>query len=139
MSSLDQQRQPVPPLQTTPAPPAPPDNPQNEEERRQVHRYEQWLVQQDGAINQQLKYYESEIGKLRKQRKVSPHYTTNYFNTYSTYMDYVGVLGKIIYSPKSHFYLNSDQDTKVFLGLVFFYLSHYQKFLLFSFLTKINW
>jgi hypothetical protein len=68
-------------LQTTPAPPAPPDNPQNEEERRQVHRYEQWLVQQDGAINQQLKYYESEIGKLRKQRKVRPHYTTNLFNT----------------------------------------------------------
>jgi hypothetical protein len=25
------------------------------------------------------------------------------------------------------------------LGLVFFYLSHYQKFLLFSFLTKIYW
>ena len=65
-----EQRQPAPPLQTTPAPPAPPENPQNEEERRQVHRYEQWLLQQDGAINQQLKYYESEIGKLRKQRKV---------------------------------------------------------------------
>jgi hypothetical protein len=78
LSAMDQPRQPVPPLQTTPAPPAPPDNPQNEEERRQVHRYEQWLVQQDGAINQQLKYYESEIGKLRKQRKVRPRYTTNY-------------------------------------------------------------
>lgn len=37
----------------------------------QVHRYEQWLVQQDGAINNQLKYYETEIGKLRKMRKVT--------------------------------------------------------------------
>jgi hypothetical protein len=37
----------------------------------QVHRYEQWLVQQDGAINLQLKYYESEVAKLRKTRKVS--------------------------------------------------------------------
>lgn len=36
-----------------------------------MHRYEQWLVQQDGAINNQLKYYETEIGKLRKMRKVT--------------------------------------------------------------------
>ena len=53
-----------------PAPPTPPDNPQSEDEHRQAARYEQWLVQQESAINQQLKYYETEITKLRKQRKV---------------------------------------------------------------------
>jgi hypothetical protein len=37
----------------------------------QVYRYESWLEQQEQALNQQLKYYESEIQKLRKQRKVS--------------------------------------------------------------------
>ena len=62
-------RPPPPPLVTTPAPPAPPDNPQNDDERRQVARYEQWMVQQEVAINEQLKYYETEITKLRKQRK----------------------------------------------------------------------
>lgn len=36
----------------------------------QVMRYEHWLQQQDNAINQQLKYYEAEIAKIRKQRKV---------------------------------------------------------------------
>ena len=53
-----------------PAPPTPPDNPQSEDEHRQAARYEQWLVQQESAINQQLKDYETEITKLRKQRKV---------------------------------------------------------------------
>ena len=56
-----------------PAPSTPPDNPQIEDERRQAARYEQWLVQQESAINQQLKYYETEITKLRKQRKVVIH------------------------------------------------------------------
>ena len=32
-------------------------------------RYEQWLLQNEAAINEQLKYYETEITKLRKQRK----------------------------------------------------------------------
>merc|ERR550532_337998 len=58
-----------PPVVNIPAPPAPPDNPQTEEERRQVARYEQWLAQQETAINEQLNYYEKEITKLRKQRK----------------------------------------------------------------------
>ena len=62
-------RPPPPPVVNIPAPPAPPDNPQNEEERRQVDRYEQWLRQQESAINEQLNYYEKEITKLRKQRK----------------------------------------------------------------------
>ena len=58
-----------PPVLNILPPPAPPDNPQTEEERRQVARYEQWLVQNEAAINEQLKYYETEITKLRKQRK----------------------------------------------------------------------
>ena len=56
-------RPPPPPVVNIPAPPAPPDNPQNEEERRQVDRYEQWLRQQESAINEQLNYYEKEITK----------------------------------------------------------------------------
>merc|ERR1719189_2027147 len=62
-------RPPPPPMMNIPPPPAPPDNPQTEEERRQVQRYESWLVQQESGINEQLKYYETEITKLRKQRK----------------------------------------------------------------------
>ena len=37
----------------------------------QAARYEQWLEQQEANINNQLKYYETEIAKLRKQKKVS--------------------------------------------------------------------
>ena len=36
----------------------------------QAARYEQWLEQQEANINNQLKYYETEIAKLRKQKKV---------------------------------------------------------------------
>ena len=36
----------------------------------QAARYEQWLEQQETNINNQLKYYETEIAKLRKQKKV---------------------------------------------------------------------
>ena len=62
-------RPPPPPALNIPPPPAPPDNPQTDEERKQVIRYEQWLMQQDNNIKEQLKYYETEITKLRKQRK----------------------------------------------------------------------
>jgi hypothetical protein len=71
-------------------PPQPPENPQTEEDKQKAinfvlspfeHRhiticlfqaviYEQWLVQQEQAIAQQLNYYETEINKLRKQKKV---------------------------------------------------------------------
>jgi len=36
----------------------------------QAARYEQWLEQQEANINNQLKYYETEIAKLRKQKKI---------------------------------------------------------------------
>ena len=68
-SSGAESRPAPPPVLNIPPPPAPPDSPQNEEERRQVARYELWLGQQETAINDQLKYYETEITKLRKQRK----------------------------------------------------------------------
>jgi histone-lysine N-methyltransferase MLL3 len=60
---------PPPPMNNAPAPPAPPENPQTEEDRIKVARYEQWLEQQEASINNQLKYYETEIAKLRKQKK----------------------------------------------------------------------
>ena len=60
---------PPPALDSKPMTP-PPENPQTEEERAHVVRYEQWLSRQEAAINQHLKYYETEISKLRKQRKV---------------------------------------------------------------------
>ena len=70
---------PGPTIANIPPPPSPPDNPQTEEERRQVGRYEAWLVQQESFINQQLKYYETEITKLRKQRKVSVELSSHLF------------------------------------------------------------
>ena len=33
-------------------------------------RYETWLTQQENDINKRLKYYEMEIAKIRKQKKV---------------------------------------------------------------------
>ena len=48
----------------------PPENPTNEEDKNKVLQYEKWLGDQESAINQHLKYYETEISKLRKLRKV---------------------------------------------------------------------
>lgn len=61
---------PPPPLAMTPPPP-PPDNPVTEEDRMKVARYESWLKQQEQSISAQQNYYEKEISKLRKTRKVS--------------------------------------------------------------------
>jgi len=71
--ALSQQEPPAPPppqpLNVSP-PPLPPDNPQTEEDRVKVQRYEEWLSQQEQNITQQLQYYEKEISRLRKQKKV---------------------------------------------------------------------
>ena len=48
----------------------PPENPQTDEDKAKVVRYEQWLNQHHEEINSHLAYYETEISKLRKQRKV---------------------------------------------------------------------
>ena len=61
---------PPPQLNTKPMTP-PPDNPQTPEDKAKVQRYEQWLEQHTEDINTHLCYYETEISKLRKQRKVS--------------------------------------------------------------------
>ena len=67
-------KEPTPP----PAPPPlnqksmtpPPENPQTDEDKAKVARYEEWLNQHQNEINNHLAYYETEISKLRKQRKV---------------------------------------------------------------------
>lgn len=53
-----------------PAPPTPPENIVNEQDRQIQLQYEQWLNHQHQVLTQQLKYYETEVQKLRKIRKV---------------------------------------------------------------------
>lgn len=54
-----------------PAPPLPPEHVVTEQDKQAQLVYEQWLKHQSGALNQQLKFYETEVQKLRKMRKVS--------------------------------------------------------------------
>jgi len=54
-----------------PAPPTPPENIVNEQDRQIHANYEQWLNNQHQILTQQLKYYEAEVQKLRKIRKVN--------------------------------------------------------------------
>ena len=70
---------PPPPFDPKPMTP-PPENPQTDEERAHAVRYDQWLKRQEGAINDHLRHYETEISKLRKQRKVSS--TLRYLRLY---------------------------------------------------------
>ena len=56
-------------IRTLPPPPQPPDNPQTESERQQQVAYETWLAKQNNIIASQQRYFETEITKLRKQRK----------------------------------------------------------------------
>lgn len=51
-------------------PPLPPDNITTEKDRQIAVEYENWLNHQNQVLQQQLKYYESEVQKLRKVRKV---------------------------------------------------------------------
>lgn len=53
-----------------PAPPLPPENIVSEQDRQAQVLYEQWLNNQNAILTQQLKYYETEVQKLRKIRKV---------------------------------------------------------------------
>jgi histone-lysine N-methyltransferase MLL3 len=54
-----------------PAPPLPPENIMTEQDRQTQIHYEQWLNHQNQIVSSQLKYYETEVSKLRKIRKVS--------------------------------------------------------------------
>lgn len=53
-----------------PAPPLPPEHIVTEQDKQVQIVYEQWLNHQNAALTQQLKYYETEVQKLRKIRKV---------------------------------------------------------------------
>lgn len=53
-----------------PAPPTPPEVILNEQDRQAHLQYEHWLNNQHQVLTQQLKYYETEVQKLRKMRKV---------------------------------------------------------------------
>lgn len=53
-----------------PAPPAPPENVLTEQDRQIQIQYEHWLNHQHQILSQQWKYYETEIQKLRKMKKV---------------------------------------------------------------------
>lgn len=57
-----------------PAPPTPPETIANEQDRQAQVQYEQWLNHQHQVLTQQLKYYETEVQKLRKIRKVRIEY-----------------------------------------------------------------
>lgn len=46
----------------------------NEQDRQIQLQYEQWLNHQHQVLTQQLKYYETEVQKLRKIRKVRIEY-----------------------------------------------------------------
>ncbi|KAF5271825.1 hypothetical protein FQR65_LT05056 [Abscondita terminalis] len=52
-----------------PAPPLPPENIVTEQDKQCQIVYEQWLNNQNTILSQQLKYYETEVQKLRKIRK----------------------------------------------------------------------
>ncbi|CAH1176242.1 unnamed protein product [Phaedon cochleariae] len=52
-----------------PAPPLPPENIINEQDKQAQMLYEQWLNHQNNVLGQQLRYYETEVQKLRKGRK----------------------------------------------------------------------
>lgn len=54
-----------------PAPPLPPELIVSEQDKQTQLVYEQWLNHQNNVLTQQLKYYEIEVQKLRKIRKVN--------------------------------------------------------------------
>lgn len=58
----------VPQLQP---PQIPPDVIVTDQDRQTAMEYETWLNHQNQILQQQLKYYEAEVTKLRKLRKVS--------------------------------------------------------------------
>ena len=51
-------------------PPLPPDNIVTEADRQAHLAYDNWLNHENQVLTEQLKYYETEVHKLRKARKV---------------------------------------------------------------------
>jgi len=58
------------PMPSIPAPPTPPEHPTTDAERQMQLQYEQWLYHQQHVLSMQLKYFEAEVHKLRKVKKV---------------------------------------------------------------------
>jgi hypothetical protein len=58
------------PMPTMPAPPLPPEHPVTEQERQVQIQYEQWLYHHQQVLSMQLKYFDTEVTKLRKGKKV---------------------------------------------------------------------
>ncbi|RZC33964.1 histone-lysine N-methyltransferase 2C-like [Asbolus verrucosus] len=52
-----------------PPPPLPPENITSEQDKQKQIVYEQWLSHHNNTLTQQLRYYETEVNKLRKIRK----------------------------------------------------------------------
>lgn len=69
--SVEPQQRPIQLFQANlqPPPPVPPENIASEQDRQTQINYENWLNQQNTQLSSQLKYYETEIGKLRKVKK----------------------------------------------------------------------
>lgn len=53
------------------APPVPPDVIVTDQDRQAQILYERWLNEQNNIYTQQQKYYDTEVQKLRKKKKVS--------------------------------------------------------------------
>lgn len=51
------------------APPLPPENILTDSDKQVQINYESWLNQQNDSLQQQVRYYETEIGELRKMKK----------------------------------------------------------------------
>lgn len=51
------------------APPLPPDNIVTDQDRQTQMSYEQWMNNHESMLNNQRKYYDVEISKLRKTKK----------------------------------------------------------------------
>lgn len=58
------------------APPLPPEHIVTEQDKQTQIAYEHWLNQQNVVLGQQLKFYEGEVQKLRKIRKVKSRVIT---------------------------------------------------------------
>lgn len=69
-------------------PPVPPDIISTEQDRQTAIEYETWLNNQNVILQKQLKYYETEVQKLRKVRKVSIKFFQGTFYSITNYALY---------------------------------------------------
>ena len=82
-----------------PAPPLPPENITTEQDRQTQIHYEQWLNHQNQIVTSQLKYYETEVSKLRKMRKVSYFYVLSWVSGDTEFLETKGKNGLTVTGP----------------------------------------